>query len=53
MKIVFVKEILHSTKKEKDYYCVRYALVDEKKNVIARSEPILWLTKEVFESLTF
>lgn len=51
MKIVFIKETFHSDKKNKDYYVVRYALVDDKKNVLVKSDPILWLTKETYESL--
>lgn len=51
MKIIFIKETFHSDKKQKDYYVVRYALVDDKKNIIVKSDPLLWLTKEVYESL--
>lgn len=51
MKIVFIKETFHSDKKQKDYFVVRYALVDKDKNIIVKSDPLLWLTKEVYESL--
>lgn len=51
MKIIFIKETFHSDKKQRDYYVVRYALIDDKKNVIVKSDPLLWLTKEVYESL--
>lgn len=51
MKIILIKETFHSDKKQKDYYVVRYALVDDKKNIIVKSDPLLWLTKEVYESL--
>lgn len=51
MKIHFIKEIIHSTKKDKDYYVVRYALVDEKKNILAKSDPLIWITKEVYDAL--
>ena len=51
MKIVFVKETIHSNKNNKDYFIVRYALVDDKKNIICKSQPLLWLTKEIYESL--
>lgn len=51
MKIVFIKETFHSDKKQRDYYVVRYALVNDKKEVVAKSDPLLWLTKEVYESL--
>lgn len=51
MKIHFIKEIIHSNKKDKDYYVVRYALVDDKKNIVAKSDPLLWITKEVYDNL--
>lgn len=51
MKIVLIKESFHSDKKQKDYYVVRYALVDDKKNIIVKSDPLLWLTKEVYDTL--
>lgn len=50
MKVVFIKDTLHSFKKDKDFYCIRYALVDEKNNVLAKSEPLLWLTKEQYDN---
>lgn len=49
MKVVYIKEILHSDKKNKDYYVIRYALY-ENDVLIAKSEPIFWLTKEQFEN---
>lgn len=51
MKIMFIKEIIHSTKKDKDYYVVRYALIDEKKNILAKSDPLIWISKEVYDDL--
>lgn len=51
MKIVFIKETFHSDKKQRDYYVVRYALVNDKKEIVAKSDPLLWLTKEAYESL--
>lgn len=51
MKIIFIKETFHSDKKQKDYYVVRYALIDDKKNIIVKSDPLLWLTKEVYDTL--
>lgn len=53
MKIIFIKEILHSSKKDKDFFIVRYALIDEKKNILAKSEPILWVSQEVYDKLDF
>ena len=51
MKIIFIKETFHSDKKNKDYYVVRYALIDDNKNIIVKSDPLLWLTKQVYDSL--
>lgn len=51
MKIIFIKETFHSDKKQRDYYVVRYALIDDKKNILVKSDPLLWLTKEIYESL--
>ncbi len=48
MKLVYIKEILHSNKKNLDYYVVRIAL-SENGVIIAKSSPILWLTKEQFD----
>ena len=51
MKIKFTKEVLHSSKKDKDYYIVRYVLVDKNDSICAKSSPILWLTKEQYDNL--
>lgn len=48
MKLVYIKEILHSKKNNLDYYIVRIAL-SENGVIIAKSNPILWLTKEQFD----
>ena len=53
MKIVFIKETFHSDKQQKDFYIIRYALVDKEKHILAKSQPLLWLTKEQYESLDF
>ena len=37
MKIIFIKETFHSDKKQRDYYVVRYALIDDKKNIIVKN----------------
>jgi hypothetical protein len=39
------------TKVEKDFYVVRFALLDNDKKTIKKSEPILWLTKEQYDTL--
>lgn len=51
MKIHFIKEIIHSKKKDKDFYVVRYALVDKNDNVVAKSDPLIWITKEIYDNL--
>lgn len=52
MKITFVKEIIHSTKKDTDFYAVRLVLLDSKGNIISKSKDVsLWLTKEQYDSL--
>lgn len=53
MKIVFDKESFHSNKTNKDYYVVFYKLIDKEGNVKAKSKPIMWLTKETYDSLNF
>lgn len=51
MKITYVYEILHSNKKNQDFYVVRLA-VKENDDIIRKSEPLIWLTKEQFDKLT-
>lgn len=51
VKIILIKETFHSDKKQKDFYVVRYALVDDNKNIISKGEPVLWLTKDIYEAL--
>lgn len=51
MTIKTIKETFHSDKKNKDYYVVRYVLVDSKGVEVAKSQPIFWITKEIYESL--
>lgn len=53
MKIVFIKETFHSDKQNKDFYVVRYALVDKDKKILTKSQPLMWLTKEIYEMLDF
>lgn len=54
MKIIIVKETIHSEKKNEDFYLVRFALVDEKGSIIRKAkEPIMWLTKEQYENVKF
>ena len=51
MKVTFVYEILHSNKKNQDFYVVRLGIV-ENGEVIRKSEPLVWLTKEQYEKLS-
>lgn len=51
MKVTFIYEILHSSKKNEDFYVVRLALVD-KGETIRKSQPLIWLTKEQYDTLT-
>lgn len=52
MKVIFTYEILHSSKKNQDFYVVRLALVDNKGEALRKSQPLIWLTKEQYQSLT-
>lgn len=51
MKINYTFEILHSNKKNIDYYVVRLALT-EKGEILKKSQPLLWITKEQYEKLS-
>lgn len=51
MKIDFIYEVLHSNKKNTDYFVCRLALFEDGK-VVKKSNPILWLTKEQYDRLT-
>lgn len=50
MKIVFRKEIIHSSKKDKDFYIVRICLI-QNDTILAQSNPLLWLKKEDYDNL--
>ena len=51
MQLNYTFEILHSNKKNEDYYVVRLALT-EKGEILRKSQPILWITKEQYEKLS-
>lgn len=52
VKITYVKEVIHSSKRNEDFYAIRLVLMDDKGNVIAKEKNVsLWLTKEQYESL--
>lgn len=49
MKVIYIKEEIVSSKKSKTFYVVRYGLVDENNNVVSKSSPIFWLSKEDYD----
>lgn len=51
MQLNYIFEVLHSNKKNEDYYVVRLALT-EKGEILRKSQPILWITKEQYEKLS-
>lgn len=51
MQLNYTFEILHSNKKNEDFYVVRLALT-EKGEILRKSQPILWITKEQYEKLS-
>ena len=51
MKLNYSFEIIHSNKKNEDFYVVRLALV-ENGVILNKSQPILWITKEQYEKLS-
>lgn len=51
VKITYTFEILHSNKKNEDFYVVRLALT-ENGLILRKSQPILWITKEQYEKLS-
>ena len=55
MKVTFVYDyftgISKKTNKKEDYYVVRLAVV-ENGNIIRKSKPLIWLTKEQYDVLS-
>lgn len=51
MKVTFIYEILHSNKKNTDFYVVRLALKDGDE-IVRKSEPLIWITEEQYKNLT-
>lgn len=51
MQINYTFDVIHSSKKNEDFYVVRLALV-EKGEILRKSQPILWITKEQYEKLS-
>lgn len=48
MSIKFFPDIIHSNKKNEDFYVIRVGLFDGE-TLVKKSEPILWLTKEMYD----
>ena len=51
MQLNYTFEVIHSTKRNEDFYVVRLALI-EKGEILRKSQPILWITKEQYEKLS-
>lgn len=51
MKFVYHYYMIHSKKKDQDYYYVSLDLVNENGVLIAKGSPILWIDKDVYEKL--
>lgn len=51
MKYVYVPVMIHSTKKDKDFFFIRVELRDESDKVISQSEPILWIEEDTYKKL--
>lgn len=49
MKVIYIKETFTRKSDGKVFYVVKYALVDENQNVVSKSMPLFWLTKEDFD----
>ena len=51
LKFNFITEKLHSNKKNQDFYAVKLALTDKDNKILQKSQVIMWLSKEQYESL--
>lgn len=51
MELKYTFEVIHSSKKDVDFFVVRLALM-EKGEILRKSQPILWITKEQYEKLS-
>ena len=55
MKFVYIYESFNGTSKKtgekKTYYVVKLALTDDKNTILQKSQPIIWLTEEQYNSL--
>lgn len=39
--------------KDKTFYVLRYAILDESGQVVRKGEPLIWLTEEQYNSIKF
>lgn len=51
MKLRIIKDSW--TAKDKTFYVVRYAVLDESGNIVRKGEPVIWLTEDQFNLITF
>lgn len=51
MSFVYHYYMVHSKKKDTDYYYVSLDLVDDNGVLLSKGSPILWITKEQYEKL--
>lgn len=52
MKFVYQYYMIHSKKKDKDYYYVSIDLVDKNGVVLFKGSPILWIDEDTYKQLT-
>lgn len=53
MNIKLVKDTFSNKDNSKTFYVVRYVLMDKDNNIVRKGDPIIWLTKEQYNSLKF
>lgn len=51
MKLRIIKDSW--TAKNKTFYVVRYAILDELGNIVRKGDPVIWLTEEQFNLIIF
>ena len=50
MNLVLIKDTFSNKDNTKQYYVVRYALINEKKEVQKKGEIVIWLSEEQFNN---
>lgn len=51
MKLKIIKDSWMA--KNKIFYVIRYAILDELGNIVRKGDPIVWLTEEQYNLITF